>query len=303
MIWPKRVAQLQHIGATLTAHSANRRSLPGIADVRARDTLALQLVASLRREDYYRLIQEREVSPRRADPHDPYFNPEKAVVFHLSSGNFDEAIWLVFLMTHFAKPADTGWLRLRDVYGKLGAGIWNWPSVSRNPADFDNWLAASWTDIRGKFGNHRKYESLRPLSSRYTGLVVSEYVRMVGGQGHQAFLQNLLAAAPNDRFDALFHALNVRSFGRLAKFDYLMLLARYGVVSMQPLSAYLEGATGPSRGAKLLFTGSPLSATTCSQLQQMLDDLDADLNVGMAVLEDALCNWQKQPLQFVHFTG
>jgi len=35
----------------------------------------------------------------------------------------------------------------------------------------------------------------------------------------------------------------------------------------------------------------------------MLDDLDADLCVGMEVMEDALCNWQKSPLQFVYYRG
>lgn len=303
MIWPTRDAQRQQISTALTAHAANCRPLPGVADPRARDTLALQIVASLRREDYYGHVQARAVSPRRADPHDPLFNPEKAVALHLAQGNSDEAAWLIFLMTHFAKPTDTGWLRLRDVYGKLGIGIWDWASVSGNPASFDTWLAANWTAIRGKFGNHRKYESLRPGSRRSTGSVVNEYVQMIGGQGHQAFFRNLLAAGQNDRFDAVYRAVSVQSFGRLAKFDYLMLLSRFGIVAMQPLSAYLEGATGPSRGARLLFTGSTASATSVRSVQQMLDELDADLNVGMAVLEDALCNWQKQPLKFVHFKG
>lgn len=222
---------------------------------------------------------------------------------HLANGNLDEAAWLVFLMTHFAKPADSGWLRLRDVYGMLGNGLWDWPSVSGNPAAFDTWLAANWTSIRGKFGNHRKYESLRPGSARYTGHVVREYVRLIGAHGHQAFLQGVLAHGPNDRFDAMYNSLNITSFGRLAKFDYLMLLARYGIVAMQPLSAYLQGATGPSRGARLLFNGAANANTAPAQLQQMLDDLDGDVQVGMAVLEDALCNWQKSPLKFVHFKG
>jgi hypothetical protein len=265
--------------------------------------LALQIVASVRREDYYRLIQARPISPRRADPNDPLFNPEQAVAFHVAKGNVDEAVWLMFLMTHFAKPESTGWLRLQDVYGMLGHGKWDWPSVAGNPAGFETWLNANWTAIRGKFGNHRKYESLRPGSRRSTGLVVREYVRMIGAQGHDAFFQHVLANGPNDRFDAMYSAVNFPSFGRLAKFDYLMLISRYGVLPMQPLSAYFAGATGPSRGANLLFTGSADSNTPAGQLQQMVDALDNDLHVGMAVLEDSLCNWQKQPLQFIHFKG
>jgi len=35
----------------------------------------------------------------------------------------------------------------------------------------------------------------------------------------------------------------------------------------------------------------------------MLDELDEDLVIGMEVLEDALCNWQKSPLKFEHFKG
>jgi hypothetical protein len=38
-------------------------------------------------------------------------------------------------------------------------------------------------------------------------------------------------------------------------------------------------------------------------LQARLDVLDRDLGVGMAVMEDALCNWQKSPDRFVHFKG
>lgn len=196
MTWPTRNAQQQQLRAALLVHSAQTRPLPGVLDPRALDTLVLQIVASVRREDYYRLIRARPASPRRADPHDALFNPEHAVAFHLSNGNLDEAAWLVFLMTHFAKPADSGWRRLQDVYGMLGNGLWDWPSVSGNAAAFDAWLAANWTSIRGKFGNHRKYESLRPGSNRSTGFVIREYVRLIAAPGHQAFYQGVLAHGP-----------------------------------------------------------------------------------------------------------
>ncbi|MFX6702277.1 hypothetical protein ABTH29_20475, partial [Acinetobacter baumannii] len=78
----------------------------------------------------------------------------------------EEAAWLIFLMTHFAKPEESGWLRLKDVYGKLGTGRGTWKEVKSDPSDFQRWLAQNWQQIRGKFGNHRKYESLRPSSNR-----------------------------------------------------------------------------------------------------------------------------------------
>lgn len=301
-MWPSRTGQSRQLDSQLAAYEATSGPLPGLADRRARATLLSQLVASLRREDYYKFLQQKAISARRANPNDPMFNPEKAIAFHLQCGNVDEACWLIFLMTHFAKPADSGWQRLTDVYGQLGQGVWDWKSVSRNPAFFENWISANWQGVRGKFGNHRKYESLRPGSNRSTGKVVRSYVNLIGAQGHQHFFQQT-AFGRNDRFGALYDATDILSFGRLAKFDYLMLLARYQIVQMRPLSAYLSGATGPSRGAKLLFTGSANGNVSSQNLQISLDGLDGFLNVGMAVLEDALCNWQKQPLTFVHFKG
>jgi len=305
-MWPSRRAQQAAIAAQLSAHSIHSQSLPGIANSVARDVLSWQIVASLRREDYYRRIQQKPISARRANPNDPVFDAERAVAHHMQNGKVEEAAWLIFLMTHFARPVDTGWLRLRDVYGRLGAGTWDYATVSADPAAFVDWLTDNWRHIRGKFGNHRKYETLDPGSNRYTGRVVRSYLDWVGPNGHEAKFASIVHAAGNDPhviFDAFYHNISVFTFGRLAKFDYLSLLGRYGLAPIEAASAYLTGATGPVRGARLLFDGNADGPSTAEQLQGMLDQLNADLQVGMAVLEDALCNWQKSPTHFQHFKG
>jgi hypothetical protein len=38
-------------------------------------------------------------------------------------------------------------------------------------------------------------------------------------------------------------------------------------------------------------------------LEDWLLELDATLGVGMQVMEDSLCNWQKSPIRFKHFRG
>jgi hypothetical protein len=304
--WPSWDGERTRIALALGEHSRRVRSLPGIADPQAVDVLALQFVASLRREQYYRLLQRKEIAPERADPNHPSFDAERAVAYHMQRGNIDEAAWLVFLMTHFARPADTGWRRLQDVYGCLGKGVWDWASVSADPGAFAAWLAAHWRGVRGKFGNHRKYESLRPDAKRTMREVVESYVAWIGPAGHAKFFADLVHRAGNDPhviFDVLFRELPVVGFGRLAKFDYLSLLGRYGIAPIEAGSGYLTGATGPARGARLLFDGRPDGLSSDAHLQTMLDDLDRDLRVGMTVLEDALCNWQKSPMRFVHFKG
>jgi hypothetical protein len=61
----------------------------------------------------------------------------------------------------------------------------------------------------------------------------------------------------------------------------------------------MHGSTGPVQGARLLFGNheNPVN------LDRWLVELDAELQVGMQVLEDALCNWQKSPERFKPFRG
>lgn len=306
MIWPTRQAQKQAIATFLSDFSANTRHLPGIADPARLETLAQQFVASLRREDYYKLVQRNAISAYRADPNNPRFDAERAVAFYMQNGNPEEAAWLIFLMTHLARPADSGWLRLRQIYGKLGQGTWTWQTVSGNPQALVAWLAANWGAIGGKFGNHRKYESLDPNSNRSFSKVLTGYINWIGPNGHVDFFAQVVREAGNNPgtiFDQLYDDMTVLSFGRLAKFDYLSLIGRYGVAPIHAGKAYFRNATGPARGAKLLFDGNPNSATGPDTLQNWVDDLDAGLQVGMQVMEDALCNWQKSPASFIHFKG
>ncbi|MBT9290399.1 alpha-glutamyl/putrescinyl thymine pyrophosphorylase clade 3 protein [Prosthecodimorpha staleyi] len=305
-MWPSRENRRQALMQAMRQHSNHVRPLPGIGDPNACEVLATQFVASERREDYYKRLRSRAISADRADPNHPSFDAERAVVYHIQIGNVEEAAWLIFLMTHFAKPADSGWLRLRQVYGELGSGVWSWARVSAAPNRFLTWIEANWENIGGKFGNHRKYESLDPEANRSFRRVLTDYLAWIGPAGHLSFFGNavrIAGNAPGTIFDYLYRDMAVISFGRLAKFDYLSLLARYEIVPMHPSSAYFSGATGPVRGARLLFDGNPESPTSSARLQSYVDALDIDIQVGMQVMEDALCNWQKSPTHFVHFLG
>ena len=103
-MWPRRQQTKREIAATLRSYSETVRELLGIVDARAVDTLAMQFVSSIRREDYFRIIQRRRIAPFRVNPRHEYFDPERAVAYHTQQGNTNEAAWLVFLMTHFGKP-------------------------------------------------------------------------------------------------------------------------------------------------------------------------------------------------------
>lgn len=303
-MWPSKNAELARIANEL-AIAAGPLGLKGLPDAATVDTLAMQMVASLRREKYYAVVQRGAITARRADPNDPSFDPERAVAFHMKQGDVDEAGWLVFLMTHFARPT-AGWRRLIDVYGRLGAGQWDWATVTANPAAFYAWLDANWHNVGGKFGNHRKYESLDPAANRPMRTTVANYIAWIGPGGHRAFFADAVREAGNDPhtiYDHLYRGMKVLGFGRLAKFDYLSMVGRYKLAPIEAGSAYLDGATGPRGGARLLVDGSTTGSTAIGALQDKLDSLDARLGVGMAVMEDSLCNWQKSPRKFIHYVG
>jgi hypothetical protein len=306
-MWPRRRGKAEELATGLKDFSESHRHLPGIRADAARETLAMQMVASLRRVDYTDIVRSRDISPNRADPGSPLFDPERAAVLHARAGRLDEAVWLVFLATHFGKHLVHRWSRLRDVYSGLGDGAWTWERVSADPAAFRSWLRANQHRIGGGFGNHRKYESLNADSPAGTGMVVESYVEWIGPErSHTRRIAELVRAGGNDPhsiFDHFYNSMRVARFGRLAKLDFLALLGRLDLAPISPGSAYLAGSTGPLKGARLLFGGVPTAQLSPETLQDWLRELDAELRIGMQVMEDCLCNWQKGPTRFIYFRG
>lgn len=301
----------------LVAYDIEDRPLPGLNSAAARGSFIGQLVDSIRRVQYVHAIRGRNIAESCSDPTSNHFDPLKAAIAAQRRDNTDEAFWLVFLAIHFGKALRSGWRLARDVYGRIGDGaIWSWELTSARPDDFRGWLAANYLALKGdgiprNFGNHRKYETLKPISRRSTANVVASYVNWVGpSRSHQDLLLAARAAVGDDprrMFDFLYRSMDaVMSFGRTARFDYLTMLGKLELAPIFPGSTYMEGATGPVRGARLLFSGSIASNIDRSSLDQWLVSLDAKLPLGpfgMQILEDAVCNWQKSPTNFVRFRG
>ena len=93
-------------------------------------------------------------------------------------------------------------------------------------------------------------------------------------------------------------------FGRTGKFDFLTMVGKIGLLDIAPPSAYMVHGTGPVRGARLLFIGAvDNEAHSKKKLDVLSAELDKTLDVGMQVIEDSLCNWQKSPGKYLSFRG
>ena len=311
---PKDREIAQELESRLLHFSRERRPLVGIADPEARQPLIEQFLESIHRVSYPKLISSRDINIGRADPGSELFDPLKAAILKQREGNKDEAFWLVFLFVHFGKHSRGGYRYAREIYGRLGqGGLWDWATVSANPSEFRTWLGENVSKLTragapGGFGNHRKYESLDAFSNAGTGAAVESYVRWVSPpRTHEELVNEALRLTSGDRrktFDYLFHSMEaVRRFGRTAKFDYLAMLGKLGLAPIEPGSTYMHGATGPVEGARLLFAGEKGAPLQQRVLDQWLVELADELGVGMQVMEDALCNWQKSPRKFKSFRG
>lgn len=310
----ERLRQLaDQLAAGFDSYEADEGPLPGLTTAR-RACLIRQLVDSSRANMYVEHLRAASLSPQAADPSDAWFNPLKAAIIRHRQGDDDEAFWLVFLRTHFGKHRRAGWRYTREVYGALGSGEpWTWQRVAADVNGFRDWLDAHQSQLSDAslphgFGNHRKYESLAGWTDEGTGSVVASYIAWVGQPPeHHARFDAALASAGNDpraAFDILYRSMAViRRFGRLARFDYLSVAGKIGLATVQPGKAYLQGSTGPRKGAQLLFQAPGEPGLTTAALEEKAAKLQVRLGVTFDVLEDALCNWQKSPAEFRPFRG
>ena len=208
-----------------------------------------------------------------------------------ASGDIDEAIWRSFLAAHFGRPSARGDKQIQSASRFLCAFLkepfWTWKRVSKHPEALHEWLFECADDLATlAFGNHRKYESQKP-DSIWT--VIESFVSLANEYGSPMGLMAVDEDEPIDEFDILYRRLRpLKQFGRTGRFDFLILLLDLGLVSAEPRSCYLRGATGPLKGAKKLW-----GERSPKELDELAADISERLDVSPIVMEDALCNWQK----------
>lgn len=301
----------QRIDAALVAYEAEHGSLPGIRSQAFRDTLIEQIIDSEQRVRYTDRLLAIQLDPTATDPRSDGFHPLKASIIHHRAGDFDEAIWMVYLFVHFGRHLRGGWQYIRDTYGAFGeapSNWWTWERTAEDPIAFRNWLHDHQDDYRrnlGGFGNHRKYLSLNAWGGQGTGAAIASYVEWVlsAGGDHRERFESLRRGSPEETFSEMYDAMKpVVQFGRIARFDYLTMLGKLRLAEVCPPHSYLVGATGPLMGARLLLRGDP-SVGSARELQEELARLGASTGLSADVLEDSVCNWQKSPGKYLRFSA
>lgn len=273
-------------------------SLPSITY----EVLALQLIESEQREAEIKQLLNSEIDPEVINPQSDKFNPIKAIIY-LKDKDYDEACWLSFLLIYTNDSEQADWAFMRKLYAatdlKLHTAL-TWQQVNKA---FDQRMALleqlssslALSDPKPKFGHHRAYESLNHLP-----VVFSSYIEFINEQGgHQALFRPEQSALDKTAYFQTLYAVvrkNIYRFGRLSTFEYLCLLGKFELAEVEPNSCYIAEASGPKRGALLLF-----GMLSDNQLDDHAIGLADYLNVGYQQMEAALCHWQKSPNRFEKF--
>ena len=265
---------------------------PGLKNREDRDRFTACLAVAV--ADLARLASGQTVLSTIPGPASP-FNPFGEIK-RLGRTDLKEATWLAFLATH------VGWDR-PDSCGALYGGLgrqpgWTWDAVSSDRGTgFSRWMDGSWQQLSrlAPFGNHRKYLTHRPSAPVSTRDTVRSFAAWTG---EQRWPWEAGVGSPEAAFDRLYSSLDaVAGFGRTARYDYLRLLGLLGLASVWPGRCYLEGASGPRRGAALMFLGRGPEGVPVSWLEERCADLAGGLGVDLQAVEDAVCNWQKRSWQ------
>lgn len=311
----QKVAQLDHQLRSGIAHCIqNEFPLPGVANPQQLDVFILQMIDSVRRVKFVSAITGRSIHPDRGDGLSLMFDPLRAAELKRQAGEFDEACWLAFLFVHFGRHPVSGYRYVREVYSALGQRApWTFSEVKRDIAGMKVWLNQNEQHLRrgrGKrgFGNHRKYLSLSGTKRNATGHAFETYVQWVSAYGGHANLFDIaLQQSGNDpakAFEWLYKSMrSVASFGRIGRFDYLTMLQKLGFANIKPGRPYLDSSTkGPNKGARHMFHAGG-NSLSISELERRCQVLGRHLGVGMQEMEDALCNWGKNPNAYTYFRG
>lgn len=264
------------------------------------EMLALQLIDCNEQESSFRALLSGDINAEYCDPNSADFDPIKAII-SLKETTYDEACWLSFLLIYTDDSEESDWAFMRKLYRAEGLGLdtaLTWEVVNDAPHLLNERLDSlvsvlAQSHPKPKFGHHRAYESLKHLP-----IVFTSYIGFIGEQGgHEAvFKSNFNSVNKTDNFKALYEQIrqNIYRFGRLSTFEYLCLLGKVGLAEVAPDSCYIAEASGPKRGARLLF-----GILGNEKLDNHAVGLADHLNVGYQEMEAALCHWQKSPNRLI----
>ena len=281
-LWQRAISDL--LNATIDANTLN--------------TLARQTNDSIRRIEIYRSYRERAI---HAVNKGLDFNHTSIpfVLAQRSDLSQNNRLWILYLAIYFGKSNQSGWELFNRATFDRKKSIMLFQDIQKDLDKYFRYLA-SFDFFEGcSYSNHRKFTAKRLTGEK--GVFESmEY-----------FAENINQYSFEHRND--FHSIyktaqKIPNFGRLAAFDFASSLVKCGFDIAEPESMYGENSTGPLNAISLLLrltngdSSQKAKLQLCSDLMEWFQKNSNIFMVGQ-VLEDAVCNWQKNSSTYIGYKG
>lgn len=208
-------------------------------------------------------------------------------------------VWVLYIATYFGKSSKSNWELFNRATFDNNKSIMLFEDIRKDLNKYFTYLS-SFNFFDGcAYSNHRKFTAKR-LNGQKGVFESMEYI-----------VENIDQYSVENKmdFDSMYKlAQKIPNFGRLAAFDFSCSLVKCGLIVEEPQSMYGEHSTGPLNAIGLLLkltnNSSSLEAKLrlCSDLMQWFQNNSNIFMVGQ-VLEDAICNWQKNTSYYIQYRG
>lgn len=210
-----------------------------------------------------------------------------------------ERLWIVYLATYFGKSNKSKWELFKRASFRKDNTLIKFEEIQEDLVSYFNYLLSFDFFDGCSYSNHRKFTAKKLIGEK--GLFNSiEYLI--------SHINLYLNENEIEFHDMYVESKKIPNFGRLAGFDFTCTLVKCGLNVKEPISMYADYSTGPLEGLKLLLNLTGKNTSKTSQIQLSVDLMDWFLKnskifmVGQ-VLEDAICNWQKDTSNYIRYTG
>lgn len=208
-------------------------------------------------------------------------------------------LWIVYLATYFGKSDKSKWTLFDRAAFDQNQALILFDKIKADPDKYKQYLSSFDFFQNCKYSNHRKFIAKKLHGDK-------GFFRSV-----KYLIDNIEVYTPEEEIE--FHdmyllAQKIPNFGRLGGFDFTSSLVKCGFNVKEPRSMYAENSTGPLKGLKLLLSLTNNDTTQASQIQLSFDLVDwflenSEIFMIGQVLEDAICNWQKNTMHHIKYIG
>lgn len=260
--------------------------------------LARQTNDSIRRIDVYNSYKKRALQAV-SNKLDFIHTSNPFVLAQRSDLDEMNKVWALYVATYFGKSDKSKWELFKRATFDNGGSIMLFENIQKDLDIYFKYLSSFDFFDGCSYSNHRKFTAKRLTGEK--GVFESmEY-----------FVKNIDQYLVKNKTD--FHSIyelaqKIPNFGRLAAFDFSSSLVKCGLNIEEPQSLYAEHSTGPLNAIGLLLRLTNNDSSSKSKIKLSSDLMkwfieNTRIFMTGQVLEDAICNWQKNTSTYIRYSG